>query len=289
MTTDRFQSAIFVQTVSLFGAAFVLAYMITVPVAGLLSGTSQTVSGTIAEGSPGSFLLAFAVVTIIALLLVKNLKNDNFWKVFFGLGAFAGLFITIMYLALYVSSVRVAYVIALVGAIVLLVARQKTRRIWLHNLVIILSVVGVARLFGFQFSPKATAIILAVLALYDIFSVYLSKHMVQMARTLFDRQAFFGLIIPQQFKDWRKGMSQLQPGENVSAIGAGDVALPLFFALSHLFHTGIMAFWIITAFVMLGVVALHSIHVFPARRKPMPALPPLVLCAFIGHWLVGLL
>jgi len=208
---------------------------------------------------------------------------------FFGLGAFAGLFITLLYSLLYVTSLQVAYSVAVIGAVVILIVRAISKRIWLHNLVIVLSAAGVARLFGIQFVPESTALILAILALYDIIAVYMSKHMLQMARTLFDRQAFFGLIIPPTITGWKKKLADLSPGENISAIGAGDIALPLFFALSHLFHTGVLAFWVVTGFIFLGVIAMHTLHVYPARKRPMPALPPLVLFAFIGHWFLGLL
>ncbi len=283
---QRFQ--LLLQTIALYAISFVIAFGITYTAAD--SQVATTVISDIPTAvNPYMFILTFFVASAVAYLLVKTMKKKkNFWKVFFGLGAFAGMFITLYYLCLYVISSEVSYGISIALTIIVILARAATKRVWLHNIVVILAVAGVARLLGHQFTPYGAAIILGVLSLYDIAAVYLSKHMVTMAKTLFDRQAFFGLIIPHQYRKWNAQLTALKPGEQISVIGAGDIALPLFFALSHLLYNGLAAFVIVSIAIGIGVIAMHHLYTVTTKGKPIPALPPIVFLAFIGHFIVSL-
>ncbi|MFH1426378.1 MAG: presenilin family intramembrane aspartyl protease [Candidatus Kerfeldbacteria bacterium] len=272
------------QTYGIFAITFALAFLISYTATKHVQ--VVTVAGDLPfERSPYGFLVMFALASLMAYIFIKYIPTDQFWKYFFAVGAFAGLYITIYYGLIQFLHPTATMILAITAALGFLILRALKQWIWLHNLIIVISAAGVARLFGIQFEPKSTAIILAAIAIYDVIAVYYSKHMVSMASALFDRQAFFGVIIPKSMELWKLPLNKLKIGENISAMGAGDLAFPLIFALSNLFYNGYTAFYFVTAFVFVGVLVMHLFYVFPAGSKPIPALPPLVLFAFLGYFL----
>ena len=280
--------SILLQTYAIFFATFALAFGITAPFITLTAVQELPAAHGVAS-NPGTFLISFGAATFLAIILVKYLSNDHFWKFFFGLAAFAGLFIAIFYIGIQFLPTNVSYGLSIALAILLLVARAITERVWLHNILIIFAVAGVARIFGAQFTPESIIFILVILAVYDIIAVYFSKHMISMAVTMFERNAFFGVVLPFELKNWKKTLSESEIKKNISIIGGGDLAFPLFFALSHLVYTSTLAFFIISIAVGFGVFVMHLLYILPNTKKAIPALPPLVLFSLLGHFIITLL
>jgi presenilin-like A22 family membrane protease len=276
----------FVQTSAAFVAAFGLAYLITAPAAGVVPALTAVVSPPSFQ-HPGWFLLTFAIASVVAFLLIKYVPGERFWQLFFGAAALAGVFVSVYYLLVRLwPTVPVAVWLAGAAAGALIVGRWFRPVVWLHNLVVLLAAVGVARLLGFQFSPRSATMIVVVLAIYDIIAVFFSRHMVTMARVLFERQAFFGLVMPNRLAGWKQKLADATPGRTAAVLGAGDLAFPLLYAFSHLFYSGTRDFLVITGFTFVGVVVLHGLSLIPKQRRPLPALPPLIACQLLGALLL---
>ncbi|MBI2411352.1 MAG: hypothetical protein HYV32_05665 [Candidatus Kerfeldbacteria bacterium] len=282
-TRVNLQLNIFLQTCIVFGSAIILTIVIVlIPLYTITEPTTITVPTL----SPKTFFLAFALLTALVVIISKRFTSDRFWKFFFDIGVFGGLYTTLFSLCVFFLPPVITTLLALVVPVVLLVARSRTQRIWLHNMVILLAVVGISQVLAQQFAPKQALIIIIVLGIYDIIAVYYSHHMVTIAKILFQRHSFFGVIIPLRLREWRQQYTHTTPGEDVSVIGAGDIAFPIFFALSHLYRYGFFAFWVMVGFIFLGMISMHLIYALPKNRKPLPALAPLGTMLIVGYAVV---
>jgi presenilin-like A22 family membrane protease len=78
--------------------------------------------------------------------------------------------------------------------------------------------VGIATMFGISLSPVPVLILLTVLAVYDFFSVYKTKHMISLADSIARLNAPMLFVIPR--------------GNERMMIGVGDIVMPAILAVS---------------------------------------------------------
>ncbi len=163
------------------------------------------------------------------------------------------------------------------------------RSVLMHNIGVILGVAGVASLLGLAVSPKTALLLLVILSFYDILSVYVTKHMIAMARNMIESGAPFGFIVPAEGSSFlrKKGEAQAEIGRQFMILGSGDVGLPLILACS-LVGLYIGEAVIVGVFSLIGLLLTHLIFVNQEVRKPMAALPPIATMAVVGY-LVSLL
>src|SRR3990167_1660742 len=110
------------------------------------------------------------------------------------------------------------------------------RNVLIHNVGIILAVAGVGSLLGLAISPTTAVVVMIILSFYDIIAVYVTKHMVIMAKTMMESGAIFGFIIPSQvrglFSPKQEAQAQVGiglPGQGgqFMILGSGDIGLPV--------------------------------------------------------------
>src|SRR3990167_2098117 len=108
------------------------------------------------------------------------------------------------------------------------------RNVLVHNIGVILGIAGIASVLGLAISPKTALFLLVILSFYDILSVYVTRHMVAMARNMIESGAPFGFIIPSEGASFFKPRHEAQAkiGEQFMILGSGDVGLPLILACS---------------------------------------------------------
>ena len=163
------------------------------------------------------------------------------------------------------------------------------RNVLVHNIGVILGIAGIASVLGLALSPKTALFLLVILSFYDILSVYVTRHMVAMARNMIESGAPFGFIIPSEGTSFLRPRSEAQAkiGEQFMILGSGDVGLPLILACS-LVGLYMSEAVIVGIFSLAGLFLTHLIFVNQKVRKPMAALPPIATMAIIGY-LVSLL
>ena len=173
-----------------------------------------------------------------------------------------------------------------VGAVLIFIF---LRNVLVHNIGVILGIAGIASVLGLAISPKTALFLLVILSFYDILSVYVTRHMVAMARNMIESGAPFGFIIPSEGTSFLRPRSEAQAkiGEQFMILGSGDVGLPLILACS-LVGLYISEAVIVGIFSLAGLFLTHLIFVNQAVRNPMAALPPIATMAIIGY-LVSLL
>lgn len=164
------------------------------------------------------------------------------------------------------------------------------RNVLSHNMGVVLGIAGVGSVLGLAISPKTAVLVMIVLSFYDIIAVYVTKHMVRMAKDMMDAGAIFGFIIPSETKGFflNRREAQTQIGDRFMILGSGDVGLPVVLASSVVQHTLIGAI-IVAMFSLIGLFVTHLVFVNQKEKKPMAALPPITIMSVIGYLIALLL
>jgi len=172
----------------------------------------------------------------------------------------------------------------LVTAVIFTFIFSRGGNVLLHDLGIILGIGGIAAIFGLSISVEFGLILLVVLSLYDIVAVYVTKHMVTMARSMIESGAVFGFLIPFKFRGFFSGKEEAKAGigENFMILGSGDIGLPLIFAVS-LIQVSLASAIITAAFSLLGLFLTHILFLNQEKRRAMAALPPIATMTIIGY------
>jgi|SRR3989344_1584220 len=161
-----------------------------------------------------------------------------------------------------------------------------------HNLGIILGVAGIGSLLGLAIYPKTAIIIMVIFSFYDIVAVYVTGHMVKMAKTMMISGAVFGFIIPSKMRGFLYNKQEAQDQIGIDGqfmiLGSGDIGLPVVL-VSSIVRFSLPDAIIVAIFSLLGLLITHLIFVNQKERKPMAALPPIATMSIIGYLLVTIL
>lgn len=232
------------------------------------------------------FFAAVAVVGVILFLLPMTRLKIVFRLLFVILWAW-GIFV-----ALYLSQpyVVLALAIAVAGGL----AWFFFPRVWLHNLLLLVSLASVGSVFGTLLSPWQIMILLLVVSVYDVLAVR-SGYMLWMAKKLSDSDSLPAFIIPRTAYGWNlnlkgKGIDKLMEGDTAerefSILGGGDIGFPLILMVAVLGESGFAASLIVAGFSLVGLIGAYVIQRRFLKGKPMPALPPIAFTSLIGWLLV---
>jgi presenilin-like A22 family membrane protease len=109
--------------------------------------------------------------------------------------------------------------------------------------------------------------LIVLLAVYDWVSVYVTKHMVTLAKE----------------SKGRFNMMFLVPvGDRAMGLGAGDIALPVTFAVS-VFSSHGAGYAIATAYGGLSGLVWVFLYIMGKKNVTLPALPPITLGLIAGY------
>lgn len=275
----RLGLSLFIKEVILFGLTLVVglytAYHYSFYFSDLVS------NGTISFTPVDFVILAILFAAILFVARHKGVARFSF-RMFLLLIVFSG---TQVILGTFVPSPW-----DLVAAVIFTLVFARGGNVLLHNLGIILGIGGIAAVFGLSISVEFGLILLVALSLYDIIAVYVTKHMVTMARSMVESGAVFGFLIPFEFRGFFHSREQArariglpaQAGENFMILGSGDIGLPLIFAVS-LVRISLTSAIITAAFSLLGLFITHILFLNQGRRRAMAALPPIATMTIIGY------
>lgn len=219
------------------------------------------------------FLLIFVVATIFMVFFVRLPRGKGFlFRAFFIISVWWGGSI--------VLSVWLEDILALgILTVAVLVWLFRTN-VFLHNILVILGIAGIASVFGLRFSPEAIVVLLILFAIYDVIAVYKTKHMVRLARAMLESRAIFAVVAPEKFSYFRSRMHDVAPGKGFMMLGGGDIAFPLMLVSSVSIDSIENAF-VVMVFSFIGLSASFALF-FLLGRRPMPALPPIAAFSILG-------
>jgi presenilin-like A22 family membrane protease len=221
-------------------------------------------------------IVVFAAVFVAFTLLVLRFRRiaQASLAVFLVAALLAG--------AQFVFSPWLANVGGTIAAIIFVFLVWLTGRVLTHDLAIVFGIAGISALLGLSLTPLIASVLLALMAIYDIISVYRTRHMVALAGTMLSSGAIFGFLVPAKpHAFFLKNLDALRRRQ-VMLLGSGDIGLPLVLA-SSVVPTSIPAAAMVAVFSLGGVVLMELLFVRQRRRTPMAALPPIAAMAILGY------
>jgi len=167
-------------------------------------------------------------------------------------------------------------------------------RVWLHNILMMLSLASVGVIFGMAIAPWAVLILLGVISIYDVVAVRFG-YMLWMATKMSESDALPTFVIPRKIRLWNldlrgggyRKIMQTPAGEReFSILGGGDIGFPLVLTVSVFFKYGLAESLVVAVFALTGLISAFLIQQSVLKGKPMPALPPISAGSLIGFLIV---
>ncbi len=193
------------------------------------------------------FIFGILAITVV-FILFRKLRFTKFLKIWFGLAIALCMSVS---LSAFIGDIPALFV---AGA--LTVIRLKEPDIYVHNMTEILLYGGLVSIFMPIFNVWTALILLICISIYDYIAVYVTKHMIMMAKSQDEENIFTGLVIRR--------------GDEVAILGGGDVAFSLLFAATIGSAFGVPAAYITVYLVM---IALAGLILYGKRGKFYPAMP----------------
>ncbi|NIO44121.1 MAG: hypothetical protein GTN36_01005 [Candidatus Aenigmarchaeota archaeon] len=270
--------------------------------AGKIEKRPGIVPGVSPEKAENSFILfGFIILTTIGILLVIRFRK-SFLRGVEAFVIFTSSWLTFSFLIPFSMQIVwesfIAYLLSPLGSIgfilfniltlnslfaIALTAWKVFRpTIVSQNVAAIISGSGAGALLGVLLGITPCIIFMMILSVYDFVSVFITKHMVKMAKAITERPMAFTIAAPHKFKKAKyiphKGAKKKV---HVFQLGLGDIVIPLMFSVSILnkftiFHS------IITVIGSLIGLLLLTLYI---TRKPraLPALPFVCTGALSGY------
>lgn len=273
------------------GLAMVLALTLALYVAireKLFFEANQIVSPDISLGPVIAYFFGMVVVLALILFIIPLSKLRLVFRILFTLMFAWGIFIVIAL----ILPPAAAYPLAIIAGIAWLF----WARVWLHDLLLLITLSGAGSVFGFLFSPWTFMIFMLIIAVYDVVAVRFG-FMVWMADKLSESATLPAFIFPKKIRDWKLNLKNVRVGDlkkeesdrrEYSILGGGDIGFPLMLAVSVFFETDLVSAVLVGVFALMGLMSAFLIQSFWLRGKPMPALPPIAFFSLIGFLIASL-
>jgi len=220
------------------------------------------------------FLLLFVIATLIIIFILKYVKKPWLIQGLFYFAILEGLLIF--------SKAYFTYPAYLYFLVFLVIVWLIYKNVFVHNIVIVFAVSAISVIFGLSLSPSMAIIILLILAIYDFWAVYKTKHMIKMFKGLSESKVHFSLIIPEKYKGIFTKLKDVKMNSEFLFLGTGDLAIPAIFVVSALKISITTAFYTSLG-AILGLIILYTLFVVQEHRKPMPGLPPIIMGCLVGY------
>jgi presenilin-like A22 family membrane protease len=248
-----------------------------------LAGAASVKGFGASEVSVPNFLAIFILATLFFISLIYFLKLKKIkraiFKIIFALVVFCGS--TIFF------KIWIGGIFAVLAGAALSVAWWLYHRVVVQNICLLFSMLGAGIFLGNVFLPDSAAFLLLVFSVYDLVAVYVTKHMVVMAKEMIASGALAAVFIPMDLSGLKVDINRVVTGgEKFLILGGGDIVFPLFFCVSMAGHYGIAGAMITAIFATAGFCA--SLYQFfnQRTRRPIPALPPIAFFSLLGYAVV---
>jgi presenilin-like A22 family membrane protease len=173
-------------------------------------------------------------------------------------------------------------------------------RVWVHDLLLLITLSAAGSVFGFFFArPWVFIAFMLIVAVYDFLAVRF-KFMTWMAGKLSESTTLPAFIFPRDSRDWGANtrdvsFSELAETESAkrefSILGGGDIGFPLMLAVSVFFDVGprepgnLAGALLVGGFAVVGLMSAFVIQMVWMKGKPVPALPPIAVFSIAGFLL----
>jgi presenilin-like A22 family membrane protease len=259
----------FIAHVALFASIQILGIFTGLNAMDILDESSVVVQEVPLSMTLFSFIIAFSIL----FLLLRFSGKFNFFKYFFYFLIIIGS--KLVFEAFFVPFLANILTLSLLALFLL------RKSLLVHNLTLGITIAGVAVSLGLSFSFSTVLFLLGAFSFYDVLAVYRSSHMVKLFKGMANKGVILAIMIPQRLNKLKVKSNNFTPGQGVFILGTGDLAFPLFFAVSALKFSVISA-WFIVAGATVGAALVYYLLTTQKSTRAMPALPPIALCSVVG-------
>jgi presenilin-like A22 family membrane protease len=278
----------------LMGGLFVIVDLLAFLVAGPFEA-----AGAVAFENPSDplnlayFFFILLVFTAVILLIIKFRRKQALRIIF--LGATTLLIIYVLYPILSIfADWRISLGLSITVAALLLITLVKKPEWYVINAIAILTGVGAMAMIGISLDIPIVIVLLIAMAAYDAFSVYKTKHMIDLADSVMDLKLPVMFVIPKK-RDYSllretKGLKEKLKGEEERGaffLGVGDVVFPGILAVAA-FHNQSDNGFILALSVLVGtLLGFIALMTYVVKGKPQAGLPLLCSGAILGYLIAG--
>lgn len=289
-----------IKNILLLLGLFLLAHIIGIIIGSVFfSGTNVLQIGIYGIEDILLMVLAFVSAILIMLVIAHLYKGNLLYKIMDLLVVAAASFVVFYGLGIYIGYDEL---VAMVMAIIFSGTKFFEPRI--KNLTAVVSSTGVAIMFAMFLTFYEAIVFLVIMCIYDFVAVFVTRHMVVLAREFGKRDMSFSISSQEKVREkllvkTNSGKLKEVIGERVERLelGTGDIAIPLAFSLivfkqmlPYNFGAAISVFIVMTVF---STSALALVLNYVMRKRVfLPALPPIVLGTALGYifaYLCGLI
>jgi len=235
------------------------------------------------------FVLSLVVITAVLLVIAKFWKKRFIQAIVLGSIGYMVFYLSYQFFAIAVSEVlAVIFSVAIGAGIVVLLV--KFPEWYVVDVCGIFLGAGSIAMLGISLNISLVVVLLVGLAVYDVVSVYKTKHMIDLAGVVLDLRLPVMLVVPRKrayslVKNRKSLKEQLSEGEERGAffMGLGDVVMPGVLVAST-FHNIAGAGLYVALSAMVGMLVGFAVLVFfLAKGKPQAGLPYLCSGAILGY------
>lgn len=221
--------------------------------------------------SAANSIILFVYILIITFIIILIIRfRKSFLKIFEAMAVFFASWIAFDFLMPYNL---IGYLIpwGVILAILLTAWKMLKPTILSQNIALIFSVTGAGAIIGGSLGVFPVIIFLLILSAYDFISVFITKHMVYMAKAITETPMAFTAAVPLKTKKV----------SHVFQLGGGDLVMPLILSVSVLGRLGVYHA-LVTSLGAFIALALLFLYVIKRPGEALPALPPLSAGACLG-------
>ena len=239
------------------------------------------------------FFIIMLIFTVIILVIIKLGKTQAVRIIFLGATTLLSIYVFYPLILKLVASSLASLALSITAASVLILALVKKPEWYVINAIAILTGVGAIAMLGISLDIWIIIVLLIVMAAYDAFSVYKTKHMIDLADNVMDLKLPVLFVIPKRrgyslLKERKRLKQKLKDKEKREAyfLGVGDIVFPGILAVAafhNLANNGLAIALSVLAGTIAGFIALMT---FVIKGNPQAGLPFLCSGAIIGY-LVG--
>ena len=271
---------------------FFFGFFLIVQLFGLYLGNSYLYLMNIGEIEPifpepekaeNSLILFLYIISTTAIIILIIKYRSKLLKVIEIIAAFSAILMTI-YLLFPSGNFYLIFLLVLI----LNFWRILRPSYLIQNLTIILAVPAIGALLGANLGILASLLFIVLLSIYDFVSVFITKHMIFIAKEVTKFPSVFALSMPYKFKKpvvFKVGKKRIKKKFHTFQLGSGDLAIPLVLSVSTL-ATYSLGHALLT---VLGSAISFFLLLYFFTKKPqaLPAIP-LISVGTIAGFLVSL-
>jgi len=233
-----------------------------------------------------SFIWIFAAIivgTLLVFLLIR-FRKPRIWRFWF--------LLSVVVTMAFSLSAFMDYVLATFLSIIFGLWKIYRPNIYVHNLTEIFIYGGLAAIFVPILNIFSAFALLILISAYDIYAVWKSRHMVELAKFQTKSKIFAGLMIPyKRLPRPRKGEKLVVKKVRTAVLGGGDIGFPLIF--SGVVMKGLMlkvpvfqGFLLSMIISVCAAIALLILLLKAKKDKFYPAMPFISLGCLAGYLIV---